>query len=246
MSNRPTIYDTEQLLSDIQKIQTTESALLNSLESDSTLTQAQRTGILNKINELSELRINLYKTLSNVNNYAKNNLDMSVSTFSHQENAIRVVENELNKLKGRLDDLKDEKNNKIRLVEINNYYSDKYYEYSQLMKVVIYTLLPIIILNIIYKYGILPYNIFIMIVILISIIGSYYFWTRFSTILIRDNMNYNKFDWGIQPPPIDSENDGNASDPWLSGGLPSTCIGSYCCSDGMEYDNIKDLCVFKK
>jgi hypothetical protein len=62
MSNKPTIYDTEQLLSDIQKIQTTESQLLNTLESDSTLTQAQRTVLLNKINELSELRINLYKT----------------------------------------------------------------------------------------------------------------------------------------------------------------------------------------
>ena len=43
------------------------------------------------------------------------------------------------------------KNNKMRLVEINDYYGDKYAEHSQLMKIVIFTLIPVIILAILNK-----------------------------------------------------------------------------------------------
>ena len=64
---------------------------------------------------------------------------------------MHIVEKELNAAKKRLQLLEEEKNNKIRLVEINTYFSDKYAEHSQLMKIVIFTLVPVIIISFLYN-----------------------------------------------------------------------------------------------
>jgi len=96
--------------------------------------------IVEKMNQLSNMRINLYQTLSGVNNYYQNALTSTAGTLKDQTAAIYIVESELNKSKERLALLDTEKNNKIRLVEINNYYGDKYAEHSQLMKIIIYIL----------------------------------------------------------------------------------------------------------
>jgi polysaccharide deacetylase 2 family uncharacterized protein YibQ len=76
-----------------------------------------------------------------VNNYFESALNTSIGSLKEQVVAIGIVENELNRAKKRLEILEEEKNNKIRLVEINNYYGDKYAEHSQLMKIVIFILI---------------------------------------------------------------------------------------------------------
>jgi hypothetical protein len=111
------------------------------------------------------------------------------------------------------------------------------------MKIVIYTLVPIIIVNLIYGRGFLPYNIFIIIVCIITVIGAYYLWTNLASIIMRDNMNYNKFNWAV-PPPDDGKKEGRVDDPWFTGNMPGIiCVGSYCCSDGLVYDETNDVCV---
>ena len=142
----------EQLLNDIQSLQTMEQQLFNSLETNPNLTTSQQQQIVEKMNQISNMRINLYKTLSQVNNFFHNSLSSSQGTLQEQTAAIGIVENELNKSKRRLQILEQEKNNKIRLVEINNYYGDKYGEHSQIMKIVIFTLIPIIILVVLNNY----------------------------------------------------------------------------------------------
>jgi len=240
----PIIYNNGQdLINNIKTLQTMEQQLFSSLETTPNMSSAQQKSIVQKIDDLSKMRINLYKTLGNVNKYAQNNLNTSVDSLQQQITAISIVENELNRAKARLDVLEDEKYSKLRLVEINNYYSDKYHEHSELMKIIIFTLLPIIIMNYIYNRGILPYNIFLVIISVVTVIGGYFFWNRLASILMRDNMNYNKYDWAVKLPSIAST--GRVDDPWFTGSLPSiTCIGSGCCSDGMTYDTIQDRCVF--
>ena len=111
------------------------------------------------MNQLSNMRINLYQTLSGVNNYYQNALTSSQGTLKDQTTAIYIVESELNQSKRRLELLNMEKNNKIRLVEINNYYGQKYAEHSDLMKNIIYILIPVLILSLLKNKGLLPENI---------------------------------------------------------------------------------------
>jgi hypothetical protein len=233
----------EQLLNDIQSLQTMEQQLFNSLETNPNLTTSQKEKIVEKMNQLSNMRINLYQTLSGVNNYYQNALTSSQGTLTEQSAAITIVENELNTAKKRLQFLEAEKNNKIRLVEINDYYGDKYAEHGALMKVVIFTLVPIIILAILNSKGILPNTVYFILLAIIAAIGSYFFWVRFGSIITRDNMNYQEYDWYFDANAAPTSNTTDETDPWASSTSMGTCVGDACCSDGQTYDESLNQCV---
>jgi hypothetical protein len=232
----------EQILNDIQTLQTMEQQLFSNLENNPNLSTQQQQQIVEKMNQLSNMRINLYQTLSGVNSYYQNALSSSQGTLKEQTTAIYIVENELNTAKRRLEALDMEKTNKIRLVEINNYYGDKYVEHGNLMKIIIFTLVPVIILAIINKSGILPDTIYYALVMIVAAIGGYFFWIRFGSIITRDNMNYQTYDWYFDPSTAPTGSS-SSSDPWASLGSMGTCIGQDCCSPGQLYDETLDQCV---
>ena len=242
MNSNDSQQTNEQILNDIQTLQTMEQQLFSNLENNPNLTTQQQQEIVQKMNQLSNMRINLYQTLSGVNNYYQNALNSSQGTLKEQTAAIYIVENELNSAKRRLEALDVEKMNKIRLVEINNYYGDKYVEHGNLMKIIIFTLVPVIILAILNKNSILPNTIYYILVIIIAAIGAYFFWLRFGSIITRDNMNYQTYDWYFDPSTAPTGSASN-TDPWASLGSLGTCIGQECCSAGQLYDETIDQCV---
>lgn len=242
MNSNDSQQTNEQILNDIQTLQTMEQQLFSNLENNPNLTTQQQQQLVEKMNQLSNMRINLYQTLSGVNNYYQNALNSSQGTLKEQTAAIYIVENELNTAKRRLEALDMEKINKIRLVEINNYYGDKYVEHGNLMKIIIFTLIPVIILAIINKSGILPDTIYYILVMIVAAIGGYFFWMRFGSIITRDNMNYQEYDWYFDPSAAPTGSS-SGDDPWASLGSLGTCIGQDCCSAGQLYDETLDQCV---
>ena len=244
MSGLPNVQqNNEQILNDIQSLQQMEQQLFNSLETNTNLTTTEQQKIVEKMNQLSNMRINLYQTLSGVNNYFENALNTSVGSLKQQVVAIGIVEDELNRAKKRLEILEEEKNNKIRLVEINSYYSDKYAEHSQLMKIIIFTIIPIILISIIFNAGFLPSMIYYILLVIISIIGAYFFWRRFASIIMRDNMNYQEYNWGFNPNNVSTDGSSDTTDPWQSNANIGTCVGDYCCAADTAYDASLNQCV---
>jgi hypothetical protein len=244
MSDLPNIsQNNEQILNDIQSLQKMEQDLFSSLETNTNLTPQQQQKIIEKMNQITNMRINLYQTLSGVNNFYDTALKSSAGTLKEQTNAIGIVESELNRSKARLQLLEAEKNNKIRLVEINDYYGDKYAEHSQLMKIIIFTLVPIIILAFLNNKGILPSIIYNILIVIISVIGAYYLWNRYFSIITRDNINYQEYDFYFDPKSAPTGSATNSNDPWLSLSTPGTCVGQDCCSDGQTWDSDLNQCV---
>jgi len=246
MSVLPNIsQNNEQILNDIQSLQKMEQDLFNTLEADTNLTSQQQQKIIEKMNQLANMRINLYQTLSGVNDFYDSALKASTGTLKEQASAIEIVESELNRSKKRLQILEAEKNNKIRLVEINNYYGDKYAEHSQLMKIIIFTLVPIIILKFLNNKGILPNSIFNILIIIISAVGAYFMWGYYASIIMRDNMNYQEYDFYFNPntAPTGSTTSSSGNDPWLSTKASSSCVGEYCCSTGQTWDASLNQCI---
>jgi hypothetical protein len=196
------------------------------------------------MNQLSNMRIKLYQTLSGVNNYFENAVNSSSDTLKQQAFAIGIIENELNKSKQQLAVLEEEKNNKIRLVEINAYYGDKYTEHSKLMKIIIFTLIPVIILAFLNSKGILPNAIFNVIISIIALIGGYFLWKTYYSIITRDNMNYQEYNWSFDPNNATTTTSQTTStDPWVSESSYGTCVGDACCSNGLIYDSSMNQCV---
>ena len=245
MSGLPNIQqNNEQLLNDIQSLQKMEQQLFNSLESNPSLTTEEQQKIVEKMNQLSNMRLNLYSTLNGVNNYFNNALNTSIGTLKEQAIAIQIVESELNKSKKRLELLEEEKNNKIRLVEINTYFGDKYAEHSQLMKIIIFTLIPIILLTLLNNRSLLPNVIYYGLLVIIALIGGYFFWKRYASIIMRDNMNYQEYDWSFNPSEVTSNTTASTvTDPWQTNTNLGTCIGDACCSNGLTYDDSLNQCV---
>ena len=234
----------EQILNDIQSLQKIEQDLFSNLENNPNLTTTQQTQIVEKINSISTMRINLYQTLSGINDYFQNALTNSQGTLKDQSSAISIVESELNKAKRRLHLLKEDKINKIRLVEINNYYGDKYAEHSNLMKIIIGMLVPIIILAILNSKGILPTFIYYILVGIISLVGAIYFWKRMISIYMRDPINYQEYDFPFDAstaPGVGTST--TTSDPWLSTSTQGECVGAACCSTNQTYDASSNICI---
>ena len=233
------------ILQNINRLQEMEKQLFENLESNTTLTQQQKQTEIEKINQLTNLRINLYQTLSGINNFSINSLKTTVGSLEEQIIAVDIVESELNKSKGRLSALEEERNNKIRLVEINNYYSDKYSEHSALMKIVIFTLIPVIILTVLNKKGLIPDGIFNILIIIIALIGGYFFWNRFGSIMMRDNMNYQEYNWAFDPnnAPAPAPASTSTSSTSNSNSSTATCVGQACCSTGLTWDISSNKCV---
>jgi len=244
MGRQPNIsQNNEKILDDIQMLQQMEQNLFNNLETNTSLTPQQKQEIVEKMNQISNMRINLYQTLSGVNNFFENALSSSVGTLREQSVAIGIVENELNHAKKSLEALESEKNNKIRLVEINDYYGDRYAEHSKLMKIIIFTLVPVIILAIINNKGFLPNKIYYILLIIVCLIGAYFFWRTYFSIIYRDNMNYQEYSWGFNPADAVKGTEIVGPDPWLSNMNLGTCIGQQCCSNGQKWSSSLNQCV---
>ena len=251
-SNVSNIEETNnQILNDIQNLQSMEQEMFSNLEENPNLTQAQQQAIIQNINQISSMRLNLYQTLTGVTGYFQSSLTNSQGTLKEQATAIDIVEDELNRAKEKLRILEEEKNNQVRLIEINTYYGEKYQEHAALMKIIIFTLIPIIILAMLHNKGIIPNAIYYVLIIIIAAIGAYFMWYRIASIWGRDNMNYQEYNWPDYTPPKKSSNTSSTTsdDPWangITGSLGSFslgCVDQYCCASGTTFDASINQCI---
>jgi hypothetical protein len=242
-SHLPTTDTNEQIITDIQTLQNIEKELLSTLDSNPILTPDQQQQLINKVNSISKMRINLYETLSEISGLYEHALSNSKGTLRQQTRIIDTVEKQLNQSKKKLQYLETEKNNKIRLIEINDYYGQKYSEHSSLMKYIIFMLVPIIIISFLFNRGLLPKIIYFILLVIIAVIGSVFITYRLLSIWNRDNMNYQAYMWSFNIKNAPSSVNTDDKDPWASNLSIGTCIGDNCCSNGMTFDSNTDKCV---
>lgn len=233
----------ENILNDIQSLQKIEQDLITTLETNTGLTTEQQQKTLEKINQISQMRINLYETLGQISGIYKNALENSEGTLNEQTSVIDNVENQLNQAKNRLKLLETEKNNKVRLIEINDYYGQKYGEHSSLMKYIIFMLIPIIIITFLFNKGLLPNIVYYILLFIIAVIGSVFIVYRLLSIWSRDNMNYQEYTWSFNTKDAPSVANNGSNDPWSTNLPIGTCIGDNCCSPGMTFDISTNQCV---
>ena len=237
----------EQTLSDIQGLQEIEKGLFTTLESgmaNNKVEPEEQEKIINKINELSNMRINLYKNLNGMYGFLKQNIYSTRDTISEQTAAIDIVENELNEAKRRLKVVQQDNNNKVRLVEINTYYGDKYNDYAGTMKAVVILCIPVLILTLLLNNKILSSKIYVILLVIIGIFGFFYIGQRLLYSFSKDNMNYDQYNWHTNRsslPAINTENPDGLENPWES--TASMCTGGSCCPVGYSYSDVENKCV---
>ena len=250
MTDNSKIFDSlqernKQILNNISQLQKQEKALYSSLD-DVSLSQAQKKQIIDRINEISQMRMNLYAGLKDMYSYYQQNVSSSRGTLGQSIAAVDVLENELNESKIKMNLIEDQRYNKLRLVEINTYFGKRYNAHSKLMKTIVLICIPIIVLTFLSNKGILPSNIYGLLIVIVLVIGVVSIGLQLIDMSNRDTMNWDEYNWYFNKndAPTDMTEGANGSagsDPWKN--ISVTCIGDACCYEGSTYDSDKNICV---
>ena len=131
----------QDILTNIQNSQNAEQALIAQLTiltnvPNYTVTP-EVTAIVNSINSLSDARIAMFKSISDNAGNLQNAVSTTRTDLVSQLTLLQVVEDQLNKATKSMNDKQNRNDTKIRQVEINTYYGQRYAAQSDLMKMII-------------------------------------------------------------------------------------------------------------
>ena len=231
----------DEVIANINELQTMESTIYQQLNDNTDLTIEDKERMVNEIFNLSQLRINLFNSINNIERLYLDELNNNQKILLDQIDAVRIIEDRLSEKRDNLGELTEINNNSKRMIEINSYYSARYAEHTTFLKIIIYMMIPIIIAVILLNNNLINNTIFYGMVIIISFIGGYYLIKRYLSMINRNNMEYNAYNWGFNKD--DAPKPGKTIDnPWNKG-LGQTCIGQNCCSEGMTWDSSLGKCI---
>jgi len=257
----------KNILDNITKLQDLEKQLYKELEINATEqgNENKQLELINRINEVSKIRISLLKTLNQTSSTLQNSIATSRVDLVDQLTLIGIVENQLNEAKAHMNKSDNIKNEKLRMVEINTYYGKRYQAHTELIKLLIYISGFMLILTILMKKELIPANIGKGVIGVVIAIGGFFLVRKFIDIYFRDNMDFDQYEWldtptndeqtvfqfdeqqlgmlgsGLKTEYSNIEDDvGN-----IAGELGLGCIGEECCSSQMNYDKEKKKCVDK-
>ena len=144
----------DQTLKTISQIDTQIQHIYNNLEALSVKPSPdlnKQNQMLQKIQELQQLKSSLYTSLSNSYSSTQANVAEARNSLVDEIAVGGLVKSELSHVKHNLSSLEQARYNKVRMAEINNYYGEKYEAQTSVMKTIVYFCIPILILGILMK-----------------------------------------------------------------------------------------------
>jgi len=258
-TNITVLYNIQQLQDMEKGLQTKlDTAVQRNKTAPTAELQTQINNLVIQINKLSTIRTNLYKTIPSTYNKQVDDLTQTYNALTEKRDMVDLAEKELNQFKKNVNNSDSNLGNKMRMVEINTYYSKKYKAYATLVYLMIIFTLPILVLSILRKRSLIPNMIADLLIAIILVLGSYLVIQKLYDITWRDNMNFDEYNWWYN---ID------ANDPtvyqynkaqWESTqfgdairdkttdaikGLGMGCYGEGCCSAQTVYNKTLGQCV---
>ena len=240
----------DQTLQTIGQIDAQIQSIYNNLEALSVQTNPdvnKQNALLQQIQQLQALKSSLYTSVSA--SYASNQANVADSRNSLvDEIAVTgVVGKELQNATKNLSALEQARYNKVRMAEINNYYSEKYGAQTNVMKTIVYFCIPILILGILMKKEILSKNIslaLIGILVGLAIVVVVY---QAIDLARRNNMVFSEYNFPFDSENVDLDSDSNDDDQPKQQDRTMSCAAEACCPEGNDYgtvwDNTNKKCV---
>ncbi len=173
-----------------------------------------------------------------------NNLRAASNNLVNQMMITDILQNEVKNSELAYDALKQNNIDKLRMIDINTYYTEKYRAQTDLMKLIIYFAIPLLLLTILANKGIIPNNIAYGIGGVILLVGVVMVIMKIYDINNRNNMNFREINVGYnaeevkdneeaQKNPLNLESEflgfGKDSLKELEKELGADCIGEDCC-----------------
>ena len=254
-----TLYNIQQL-QDMEKDHQNklETLVLENNKTPQANFQERRDEIVKQINQLSVMRTNLYATIPPKYQQSTQDAASTYNSLKEKRDLVDMAEAELNQVKTNINEHDQGLNNKMRMVEINTYYSKKYKAYANLVYLLIIVTLPILILSILRKRSIIPNAIVDTLIAIIIAFGGYLVLDKVYDLAWRDNMNFDEYNWWFSPDASDPTVYQYDKDQWentnigdaISGDVTALvknlgmgCYGEGCCSSQTVYNKSLGKCV---
>mgnify|MGYP007047359755 CR=1 FL=1 len=208
-------------------------------------TKDDRSSIEKSIAIIQTSRNNLANALGGMNVYYTSNLENSSQTLAQQTEAVAIIDREMQLAKARLDYINKQKANKLRVVEVNQYYGAAYRERTTLVKWIVAGIVVAVIFTYIKKlFGAFAPDLIWNIVAFFAI--TFFAYNILMVILslsARSKMVYDEYNWTFDKdsaPYFDA--DRKWSNPFKMASLGG-CVNDGCCHEGTTWDTETSLCV---
>ena len=233
----------DQTLQTVGQIDAQIQSIYNNLEALSVQQNPdlnKQTQLLQKIEELQQLKSSLYTSINN--SYADTQANVAQARNSLvDETAINgIIGQELKNVNKNLSALEQARFNKVRMAEINNYYSDKYGAQTNVMKTIVYFCIPILILGILMKKEFISKNIATALIGIL--VGLAIIIVLFQAIDIarRNNMTFSEYEFPFNTDNVDLNSESNSDDQPKQQDYSMSCIGEACCPTGNNFGTLWD------
>jgi hypothetical protein len=239
----PTGDNTDKTLQTVGQIDSQIQDIYNNLEALNVKANPdinKQNQMLQKIQELETLKSSLFKSVSDNYATAQSNVSISRNGLVNEMAISGIVGSELQNIKQNLNAIKNTRDGKLRMAEINNYYSEKYYTQTNVMKTIVYFCVPILILGILLKKELIPSNIALVLMAVLIGIAIVVVFFQVRDIMIRDNMVFSEYKFPFDPDSARVNNTGNDLDQPVKIDMSLTCVGDACCPTGNIYGTVWD------
>jgi hypothetical protein len=233
------------IINNIARIQAIEKQLLGKL--NGAMDAEQRSEIVAQINDLAKARGDLYNNMNDFSSQLETVASERRNALVQNSVAVNVIRDQIENSSNTLDGLQQEKSNKMRLVEINNYYGKKYEFQTDIMKIIILTCVPVLVISILLKKGFIPNLIATGLIILIVAAGVITVARKVMDLNRRNNFNFDQYDYPFNPYAVSvtktkTETTNLADLNKMEN--PFLCIGPACCTDASTvWDDNTKKCI---
>lgn len=217
----------ESIQQNIEQLRSIKDDLIHNLNNgiaNNSLSQLQITDYANKMEAIDKIVLGLNQNQLDMYSFFQKNIASTAKSIEEQGYATTIVSTELGNTTAQLNANEQEQANKLRLIEINDYYSEQYLDRTNIMKSIILVCIPLIILTILKNKGLLSQNIFTLLIIIIIVVGGIYLFKLFLKAISHNNMQYQQYDWNFNinaAPPVDTS---------FPAGDPNAGLSSVTCS----------------
>ena len=243
--------------------------LLNSIHTNNNKLYDQLKGYNLSSPDISEINIdmkenthaenNVIDYISTQANATENNLESASNNLVNQIVINDILETQMQNANAEYTNLKQDNTEKLRMVEINTYYTQRYQAHVELMKTIIFVCIPLLLILILTNKEILPARVGYILGGIILVIGIVLIGLKIFDLSIRNNMDYNEYDQvyyqvkedpkgHVAMPDIgqELEQEFHSSISALEKNLGFACIDGKCCGAGTTYNSILGQCEISK
>lgn len=186
---------------------------------------------------------NLYQVAAEITGLNKS-ADAVAADYENSRNLLSGFASEqLAEATANAEELISANDGKKRMIELNTYYSKRFNAQAGVVKLFIYTCVPVLILAILANAGLIPTTIAGFIIVIIIVTGLIYIYAAVSDINRRSKMNFDEYEWEFDPSRVGVISNPNyVSKGGMGAGIGSGCVNGNCCGPNTLWDPNNGIC----